>query len=91
MINNIQITIGAGVTQVATTSITVKQLSFQNNGGHNIRVGGHMVTSSLGMLIATGTPGGALTFGDGVTVSSNLREWYIAGTQNDVIEVMYVT
>lgn len=91
MINNIQVTIGSGVTQVSTSSVSVKQVTFQNNAAHSIRVGGVKTTSSLGTLVSGGSPGGATTLGDGITYSSDLREWYIAGTQNDVIDVMYVT
>ena len=90
MVHTLQITIGSGVTQVSTTSVPVKQVIFQNNGGTNTaRVGGIGASSTVGakLAISGGTP---LALGNGDAYCADLREFYIAGTQNDVIDVTYI-
>ncbi len=88
----IQVTIGASATQISTTKILCSSWMIQNNAAHNIRFGDSTVTSSIGTLLAGGTaPGGSYTSTGSTNgtqpVPDDLSQWYIAGTQNDVIDV----
>lgn len=90
MIHLVQVTIGAGPTQVSSTGVAALQITIQNNATHSCRAGDSTTTTTKGILLAPGTPGGALTTGTLTAFSTNLSEWWIAGTQNDVIDIMYV-
>lgn len=89
--HTLQVTIGAGTnTQISTTSIPVRQLYVQNNAGHNIRVGDSATSSTRGALLLS-TANGSITSGlADFYASSNLNQWYIAGTNGDVIDIIYV-
>jgi len=90
-VHTLQVTIGAGVTQISTSSIPVKQVFFQNNQTHSMRVGDSLTTTSRGALLANGSPGGSITSGAfGMQQATDLNQWYVAGTQNDVIDVIYI-
>ena len=90
-VHTLQVTIGASTTQVSTTSIPVKQLFIQNNAAHTIRVGDVNTTSSRGALISSGSPGGSITSGAfGMQAASDLNQWWINGTNGDVIDVIYI-
>jgi hypothetical protein len=90
-VHTLQVTIGSGTTQVSTTSKPVKQLFIQNNAAHTIRVGDVNTTSSRGALISSGSPGGSITSGAfGIQTATDLNQWFINGTQNDVIDVVYI-
>jgi hypothetical protein len=88
---SIQVTIGASATQISATNLYCSAWIIQNNAGHNIRFGASNVTSSFGTLLASGAPGGSYTstgqMDGSQPVPDNLAQWYIAGTQNDVIDV----
>jgi hypothetical protein len=88
-ISTLQVTIGAGVTQVTTSSIPCRQVIFQNNATHNMRVGDANTTSSRGALLAAGSPGGSLNAGTFTAMNVNLKECWVAGTQNDVLDIIY--
>ena len=90
-INTLQVTIGASVTQVSTSDIFAKQVTFQNNQTHSMRVGDKNTTSSRGALLASGSPGGSYNVGPvPIQKTLDLAEFYVAGTQNDVLDVIYV-
>jgi hypothetical protein len=90
-VHTLQVTIGASTTQVSTTSIPIKQLFIQNNAAHTIRVGDSNTTSSRGALISSGSPGGSITSGSfGIQQATDLQQWFINGTNGDVIDVIYV-
>ena len=86
-----QVTIGATATQISTTHLYCSAWIIQNNAAHNIRFGDSGTTSSKGTVLASGSPGGSYT----TTASMNgsqpapddLSQWYVAGTQNDVVDV----
>lgn len=86
-----QVTIGSGVTQFTTADTPVKGLCVQNNQTHSMRVGGSGVTSSIGILLQAGSPGGDMCFGpQSFGGGMNLQQFYVAGTQNDVLDVTYL-
>ena len=61
---------------------------IQNNSGHSIRVGDSSVSSTRGILIASGTPGGSQTITPALQYTGDLNEFYIVGTAADVIDLM---
>jgi len=88
-VRTLQVTIGAGLTQVSTTSVPVKSVFFQNNASHQMRLGDLNASSTRGYL--TNTVGGTLTSGGFMTqAASDLNQWYVSGTANDVLDVIYI-
>lgn len=83
----IQVTLGATATQISASNINVQSLVVQNNtASDTCRVGDSTVTTSKGLLVnASGSYNLTLNFPRGTILS----QWYIAGTQNDVIDVLY--
>lgn len=87
--NLIQVTLLATATQVSPISLVVNQVMFQNNAGHACRIGDSTVTSTKGIALASGSPGGSATFGPFAVNNTDLTEWYIFGTPGDVIDVLW--
>ena len=89
----LQVTIGSGTnTQVTTnTNIYCTIIVFQDNAGANCRIGDSTVTSTKGIQLATGSPGGSATFQINTPRGSQLSQYYIAGTTGNVIDVLYET
>lgn len=84
----VQVTLGAGATQVSSTATPVRQIMFQNNATHDCRIGDSTVTTSKGIKLIAGV--GTLNSGPIISYASNLADWYIAGTAADVIDVLYL-
>lgn len=89
-VHTLQVTIGAGVTQISATSLPVHQVMFQNNAAHAMRIGDSLTTSSRGGQLASGSPGGSLNAGTFQYQQTNLNQWFVAGTQNDVIDIVFI-
>jgi hypothetical protein len=90
-VHTLQVTIGASTTQVSTSSIPCKEIYIQNNAAHTIRVGDVNTSSTRGALISSGSPGGSITTGAfGMQAATDLNQWYINGTNADVIDVIYI-
>jgi hypothetical protein len=89
-VKTLQVTIGAGVTEISTGALFCSEVQIQNNAAHSIRVGDSATTSSRGALLASGSPGGSQTWGPFPNGKIDLSQLYIAGTQNDVIDVIYI-
>jgi len=89
----LQVTIGAASTQISTTPKPAKQVIVQNNASHSCRVGDSTVSSTKGALLnasaGAGLGGGTVNAGPFQAYNTNLIEWWINGTQNDVIDVLY--
>jgi hypothetical protein len=93
-----QVTIGAAATQVQTNTQRAMQLWFQNNSAHSIRVGD---SASVSMTVPAAVNGGTAGFGTLVLAggsvnvgtftsgATDLNQWYIAGTNTDVIDYRY--
>jgi hypothetical protein len=88
----IQVTIGASATQLSSTVQKCSWFAVQNNAAHTIRIGDSTVTSSRGTVLLAGPGGGSwqppLTQ---PATAFDLSQWYVAGTQNDVVDVMCYT
>lgn len=90
-INTLQVTIGAGGnTQISTLDLFAKEVFIQNNAAHDVRVGDSNTSTTKGALLLT-TTHGSLTAGPFLDPRLiNLKEWFVAGTQNDVVDVIYI-
>jgi hypothetical protein len=78
----------------------VQWIQFQNNAAHNIRYGmDNLVsvttpaavnggTAGRGILLASGSPGGAGSQSTPIEYSTMISDWWIAGTAGDVIDVL---
>ncbi|HUD64656.1 MAG TPA: hypothetical protein VMQ17_08765 [Candidatus Sulfotelmatobacter sp.] len=89
----IQATIGAGTnTQITTTDTPCSELYLQNNAAHNMRVGGAATTSSKGaqLTTVTGGGGGSLTANGFGFRGTNANQWFVAGTNGDVVDVICI-
>lgn len=88
-----QVTLGAAATQLSTISAPCRQVIVQNNAAHSMRVGDSTVSSTKGVFLSTvaGGGGGSLNFGAMIFYGVNLMDLYVFGTQNDVVDVIYVT
>jgi hypothetical protein len=92
----LQVTLGSGATQVIANQDTVtggyntycSLLIIQNNATHNVRAGDNTVSSTKGILI---TPSGSLTANLFIVRGTLLSQWYLYGTQGDVIDILYET
>lgn len=89
--NTFQVTIGAAATPISATAMKCSAWIIQNNAAHNIRFGDSSVTTTKGTALASGSPGGSYTSTASMSgsqpVPDDLSQWYIAGTQNDVIDI----
>lgn len=85
----LQVTIGAAATQISPSAIFVQTLMVQDNAAHNVRVGDSTVSSTKGILISLGSPGGSYNTTLNFPRGTILSQWYLAGTEGDVIDVLY--
>jgi len=87
-----QITIGAGTNTQFSPGGTpfASEVSVQNNAAHTIRVGDKNTSATQGALLASGAPGGSVTFGPYDYPAIDLSTLFVAGTQGDVVDVIWV-
>lgn len=84
------------------TTLMVQWLTFQNNSAHAVRYGNDKTvsvttpaavnggTAGKGILLSPGSPGGAGSQSTPITYGTSLRDWWIAGTPGDVIDVLTI-
>lgn len=89
-VHTMQVTIGAAATPViaANANLYCKWVVFQNNNASDtMRIGDSNTSSSQGIKLVAGASfyQGAVSAGAG----TNLNGWYVQGTQNDVIDIVY--
>jgi len=84
-------TLLATATRISTESTFCKQILFQNNSAHIVRVGDSTVSATVGIALAPGTPGGSFNSGPPDIYHTYLSDWYLFGTVGDVIQVLYIT
>ena len=92
MVHSIQVTIGGGTnTPISALDLYVKQVSFQNNAANDMRVGGSEVTTTLGIVLKANSAGSASVLPlPQYPRAINLKDWYVAGTAAQVLDVTYV-
>lgn len=86
----LQVTLGAGATQVTTLPISASQVVFQNNAAAVCRVGDSTVSATKGIqLTAAGAAGSTLTIASPDRVSIQLPKYFLFGTATQVIDILY--
>ena len=68
-------------------AIFFQYVVFQNNSGHNIRLGDSTVSSTKGILLNSG---GSETIPLAMTYSGTLNEWWVNGTAADLLDILYI-
>lgn len=87
-IKTVQVTIGSGTTEVTTTNTFCRQIFFENNTAHSMRIGDSTATSSKGvLLVASVSSSWTVSQNFQGSQSLDLSDYYVAGTQNDVLDV----
>ena len=90
-----QVTIGAANTALSATRTPCYQVIVQNNQTHDMRVGDSTISSSKGILLSqSGDTGvgriGSVTFGPFPALNIELSQIFVNGTQNDVVDVIFI-
>lgn len=94
---NMQVTIGPGPTQISPgvpgQQIFCRQVMVQNNAANDCRIGGKRVTATMGIVLKAVSGGGGGSFNSGPVSIYNtyLSDLWLAGTQGDLIDVMFNT
>jgi hypothetical protein len=81
---------GIGVAPPQVGNIYVQQLQIQNNSAGAIRYGDFSVSTTRGILLAAGTPGGAGNLGAFINYGLYLSDVWVAGAAGLVIDVFYI-
>lgn len=89
-VHTMQVTIGSSATQILTSTTFVRAVYFQNNAAHVMRIGDANVSASRGAQLASGSPGGAFNVGPVFDSSIDVSTFWVAGTQNDVLDVIWI-
>lgn len=83
-----QVTIGASTTQISATHMLCNSWIIQNNAAHNVRFGDSSASSTKGTLLVPGASYTSQGSQNGTQPEpDDLSQWYVAGTQNDVVDV----
>lgn len=91
-VRTMQVTVGSTTTQILSPGahLQCRWIAIQNNAAHTIRIGDASTSSTRGILLASGSPGGSFYVGpDSSGTARDLGGWYINGTSGDVIDVVY--
>jgi hypothetical protein len=81
---------GSAIPANIPTATYVQQLVIQNNAGHTLRIGDSTVSSTKGIVISPGSPGGMFNGGGFINYGSYLSDWWLFGTSADVIDILYI-
>jgi len=87
-ITTFQVTIGAAATQVSTTFVPCRWLLIQDNAANTIHIGGSLVSSTRGIKLLAGGSFFIPPTDQPSVGANNLATFWLAGTQNDVIDVV---
>jgi hypothetical protein len=86
---SIQVTLGAGATQISTTSAPFNQMTIQDNAAAVCRVGDSTVSATKGIsLVAAGAAGSSITIGPFSGVQGDAIQYWLFGTTAQVIDVL---
>lgn len=85
----IQVTLGAGATQISATAAPFNQMDVQDNAAATCRLGDANVSATRGIsLVAAGAAGSKHTVGPFSGQQGDASQWYLFGTAAQVIDVM---
>jgi hypothetical protein len=87
-----------GFTPWAVGDCIVQWLQIQNNSAHDIRYGGPNVSVTVPAAVNLGAAGNGILLNSGgagaqstpINYSTNLAEWYVAGTPGDVVDILFI-
>jgi hypothetical protein len=86
----IQVTLGAGATQISVTAAPFNQMIVQNNGSA-ARLGDSTVTSTKGIaLAASNAVNSTVSIGPFAGQQGDASQFYLFGTNAQVIDVLLV-
>lgn|SRR5262249_24928647 len=94
----IQVTIGAGVTQLQSANKNVREILIRNASTHDMRVGtastgtsAPSVSGNVGIILKANAAGeqSDLHLGPTPGLNISLSDFFIAGTQNDLVDIMF--
>ncbi len=90
MVGTIAVTLGASATQISTSKTPITFIAFSNPAsGHVAYAGDSNVSTSRGVQIATP---GVFPIGPYSGIRPMyLSDFWLVGTQNDIISVLYVS
>lgn len=92
-VRTLQITLGASNTAIlasASAHLNTRWFIIQNNATHIVRVGDVNISTTRGIQLPSGSPGGSFYVGpDPAGSARDLGGWYINGTSGDVIDIIY--
>ena len=88
---SIQVTLGAGATQIVTAPTPFNQMTIQDNAAAVCRVGDSTVSGTKGIsLVAAGAAGSSLTIGPFSGIQGDASQFWVFGTAAQVIDVLLV-
>lgn len=67
-------------------AINYQFVLFQNNGSNTMRLGDASVSNTKGIIIQQT---GSLESSLALTYTGTINSWYVAGTQGDVLDILY--
>lgn len=88
-VHTVQVTIGAGTTQVVSANTYCRQIIFQNNAANDMHVGDSNTSATRGALLKANSVG-SMNLGPFDIQSLNLNEYYVNGTAADKLDVIYI-
>ena len=86
-VTTLQVTI-SGKTQISSTSIKARWITFQNNDSSDMHVGDTNVSSTRGIKLTAGGSNFTPPVGDPALVH-DLSQWFLAGTDTQKLDVVY--
>jgi hypothetical protein len=85
----IQVTLGAGATQIATAVTPFNQMTIQDNALAVCRAGDSTVSATKGIqLAAAGATGSTLTIGPFSGMQGDASQYFLFGTATQLIDVL---
>lgn len=88
----LQVTLGAGATQISSANTLIRQITFQNNAAAVMRLGDSTVSATKGVsLVSGGAAGSTYNSGPSIIQPTYLSDWYVFGTATQVLDVLYIT
>lgn len=86
---SIQVTLGAGATQISATAAPFNQMVVQDNAVAFCRVGDATVSATKGIsLVAAGAAGSSVTIGPFSGQQGDASQYWLFGTAAQVIDVL---
>jgi hypothetical protein len=86
----LQVTLGAGATQVTALSFSASTVVFQNNAAAVCRVGDSTVSATKGIqLTAAGAAGSTLTISSPDRANIQLSKYFLFGTATQAIDILF--